>query len=92
MTSPCEHTTWFITLGCVQWSVTFPAFPIKIEGAIKKLEQNEAESRKIKTVTLFGVVLQHPLFRIPLLVPDHPISAPIKFFEVFAGQKLQRHN
>ena len=88
MTSPCEHTTWFITLGCVQWSVTFPVFPIKNEGAIEKIEQNEAESRKIKTVTLFGVVLQHPLLRMPLFVLDHPISVPIKFAYVFAGEKL----
>ena len=88
MTSPFEHTSWFITLRCVRWSVTFPALPIKNEGAIEKLQQNEAESRKIKTVTLFGVVLQHPLFRMPLLVLDHQISAPINFFEVFAGAKL----
>ena len=58
------YKAWFITLGCVQQSVTFLAFLIGNQGFMEKLEQNRAESQRIETVTTctLGVAQQHLLF------------------------------
>ena len=51
MTSAYVQMTWFITLGCEQQSVFFPALFIGNQGVIRKLEESRPESRKIETVT-----------------------------------------
>ena len=39
---------WFITLGCVQRSITFPAFLIENQSFIEKFEENKAEIQRIE--------------------------------------------
>ena len=41
----------FITLGCVQQSMTFPVFLIENQSFIEKFEENEAEIQWIETFT-----------------------------------------
>ena len=53
------YKAWFITLGCVQQSVTFSAFLIKNQSFIKKFEENEAEIQRIETGTSRGVAQQY---------------------------------
>ena len=75
MTSAYVQMAWFITLGCEQQSVSFPALLIGNQGVIEKLEQNKAESQKIATVSSFGVAQQHHLFRMLLHVLVYPTLA-----------------
>ena len=39
---------WFITLGCVQESILFPAFLIENQSFIEKFEENKAEIQRIE--------------------------------------------
>ena len=75
VTSPCEQTAWFITLGCEQQSVKFQAFVIGNQDVIERLEQNKAGSQRIGTVTVFGFAQQHLLFGMLLHVLVYPTPA-----------------
>ena len=79
---------WFITLGCEQRSAYFPASLIKYQGVIEKFEQNRPESRKIETVTSFGVAQQHPLFWMFVHAFDYLMPASGKFFQDFSVANL----
>ena len=46
---------WFITLGCEQQSVSFPALLTGNQGVIENLEENRLESPKIETVSTLGI-------------------------------------
>ena len=75
MTLPCEQTAWFITLGCEQQSVTFQAILIRNQDVIGNLEWNEAGSKRIRTITVFGFAQQHLLFGMVLHVLVYPTPA-----------------
>ena len=53
-------------------SVKFLAFLINNRSFIEKLEENEAESQRTETVTVFLVAHQHHLFNMLLLVLVYP--------------------
>ena len=55
MTSAYQQMAWFITLGCEQQSVSFPALLIGNQGVIEKLEESRPESQKIEIVTSVGI-------------------------------------
>ena len=71
----------------MQQLVIFSAFLIENQDVIEKLEQNEAESQRIGTITLFEFAKQHLLFMVHLevLVYSIPVSRNIK------PTVLQRH-
>ena len=86
MTSAYVQMAWFITLGCEQQSVSFRALLIANQGVIEKLEESRPESRKIDTVTSFGVAQRHLLFRVFLHVKYlvyNILSLTTVFFFVF---------
>ena len=64
---------WFIILGCVQRSITFPAFLIENQSFIEKFEENEAEIQRIETSTSRGFAQQHLRFNMLLHVLVYPI-------------------
>ena len=64
--------TWFITLACAQWSITFPAFLIENQSFIEKFEENEANIQRIETSTLRGVAQQYLGFSMLLHVSVYP--------------------
>ena len=72
---PYLQATWFITLGYVQWTVTFQAFLIKKQVVIGNLKENEAEIQKIETVTSPGSAHQDLLLRMLLSALNHPFPA-----------------
>ena len=43
--------TWFITLGSVQWFITFTVFLTENQSFIEKFEENKAEIQGIETGT-----------------------------------------
>ena len=62
VTSAYVQMAWFVTLGCEQQSVSFPALLIGNQGVIEKLEESRPESRKIETVTSLGIAWQSLFF------------------------------
>ena len=75
VTSPSQQTAWFITFGYELQSVTFQAWLIGNQDVIERLEQNEAGSPRIGTVTVFGFAQQHVLFGMLLYVLVYPTPA-----------------
>ena len=92
MTSAYVQTAWFITLECEQQSAYFPALLIKYQGVIEKFEQIGPESRKIETVTSFGVAQQDWFFRMLLYVSDYLFPGSCTFFLDFFVGKLLKYN
>ena len=92
VTFACEQTACFITLGCEQQSVSFPALLIRNQGVNLKLWHSRLESQKIETVTSFGVAQRHLLFRVLLCVLDYNFPASWKFFLDFSAAELLRYN
>ena len=77
---------WFITLGCVQWSITFPAFLIQNQIFIEKFEENEADFQRIETGTSRGVAQQCLLFSMLLPVLVNHIQADMNLLRFFLWQ------
>ena len=77
---------WFITLGCVQRSITFPAFLNENQSCIEKFEENKAEIQRIETVTSRGVSQQYLNFSMLLPVLVYPIQADVNLLEFFLWQ------
>ena len=63
MASAYVQKAWFITLECGQQSISFPALLIRNQRVIENLEQNRPQSRKIETVTSFGVAQRDCFFQ-----------------------------
>ena len=63
---------WFITLGCVQRSITFPAFLIENQSFIENFEENKVEILRIETGTSRGVAQQHLHFSMLLHILVYP--------------------
>ena len=77
---------WFITLGCVQRSITFPAFLTENQSFVKKFEENKAEIQRIETGTLRGVAQLCLLFSMLMPVLVYPILVDLNFLEFFLWQ------
>ena len=68
----------------MQLSVTLRAFLIKNRSFIEKIDENEAESQRIETVTLFWVAQQYLLFSMLLPVLNYLIQPEVTFFWTFS--------
>ena len=77
---------WFITLGGVQQSITFPAVLIKNQSFIEKFEENEAKIQRIETGTSRGVAHQYFCFSMLLSVLVYPIQADVSLLGFFLWQ------
>ena len=77
---------WFITLGCVQRHIAFPAFLIENQSFIEKFEENKTEIQRIETVTSRGVSQQYLHFSMLLLVLVYPIQADVNCLGFFLWQ------
>ena len=77
---------WFTTLGCVEWSIIFPAFLIENQICIEKFKENEVEIKKIETGTSHGVAKQRLIFS--MLMPElvYPIQADVNLLGFFLLQ------
>ena len=72
--------------GCLQLSIILPVFLIENHSLIEKLEENEAESQRIETVTVFLVAQQYLLFSMLLPLTIYPIQPDIIFLGFFLWQ------
>ena len=65
---------------------------IRNQGVIEKFEHSRPESRKIETVTSFGVAQRHILSRVLMRVLDYPSPASCNFFLDISAAELPRYN
>ena len=66
-----------------QQSISFPAWLVRSQGVIENLEQNRPESRKIETVTSFGVAQRDVFSGCSCMYWITPFQAHVNFFWIF---------